>query len=204
LRLLLLRHGTTKAVKEQRFQGLLDYPLSAEGIEEAKLLAKRLVEEKIDNIYCSPLQRARQTALPIAESHCLPLLILKQLREFSWGIMEGRRREDIEREFPAMAQALKKRGMRRTTVPGREPYRYLRGRIRSALQEIIRKGTKQSTNVIVSHGLFLNAFLVEFLGLDFAQSWPFVFEPASLTVVEIDGLGRHRLRLFNDTCHLCK
>ncbi|NNE63513.1 MAG: histidine phosphatase family protein, partial [Gammaproteobacteria bacterium] len=61
MKLFLIRHGPTDWNVEKRIQGLMDRPLSSEGIETVR--ACRLSPELRDlRWYCSPLRRARQTA----------------------------------------------------------------------------------------------------------------------------------------------
>ncbi len=67
--LFLLRHGTSTGNEEAVRQGLLDYPLSAEGEAQIKTLAAhwqgcRMV---FDEIVTSPLSRARRSAEILAE-----------------------------------------------------------------------------------------------------------------------------------------
>ena len=55
MRLLIIRHGDP------------DYSidsLTEKGKREAELLSERLIHEKMDAIYCSPLGRAKATAEP--------------------------------------------------------------------------------------------------------------------------------------------
>ena len=97
LRLLLVRHGTTKANQEKRFLGRLDVPLSEQGEGEVKALAGRLSNEKISHVISSPLLRARQTASVIAAAHNLPVTIDERLVELDYGIWDGLTWEEMGR-----------------------------------------------------------------------------------------------------------
>ena len=61
-KLILVRHSETIFNKEKVFSGLLDVPLSAEGIEQAKNLGTILKDEMIDWVFVSSLIRAKETA----------------------------------------------------------------------------------------------------------------------------------------------
>ena len=87
--LLFIRHGETDWNRQQRFQGQIDVPLNANGLAQAQRLAKRLADERYDAFFTSDLQRARQTAQPLAEGWGLQPLDLPGLREQSFGIWEG-------------------------------------------------------------------------------------------------------------------
>ncbi|MCW8884824.1 MAG: histidine phosphatase family protein, partial [Motiliproteus sp.] len=61
IQVFVIRHGATAWNKEKRLQGKQDLPLSTEGIEQLK--GCQIPDQFIDlDWYCSPLQRARQTA----------------------------------------------------------------------------------------------------------------------------------------------
>ena len=57
-----VRHGQTIWNTQKRFQGLSDSPLTELGIEQAKLLGKKLKNVKFDKFYSSALKRANDTA----------------------------------------------------------------------------------------------------------------------------------------------
>ena len=71
--LLLIRHAETDFNRQLRFQGHLDAPLNANGLAQAARLAERLADEPIDLIVASDLQRALQTAEPLAARRRLAL-----------------------------------------------------------------------------------------------------------------------------------
>ena len=58
----LIRHGQTDLNKQHRVQGRNGLPLNAEGISQAKALAKKLTNIDFDEVYSSPQERAVQTA----------------------------------------------------------------------------------------------------------------------------------------------
>ena len=65
--LLLVRHGQSEGNAARRFGGHTATPLSTLGREQARLTAHALASESITAIYSSDLQRAVQTAAPLAE-----------------------------------------------------------------------------------------------------------------------------------------
>ena len=70
MKLITVRHGKTKANEMGLSQGHLNTEvanLNEEGITQAKKVAKRLKNEKIDIIYSSDLKRAKNTAKEIAK-----------------------------------------------------------------------------------------------------------------------------------------
>ena len=55
------RHGLTKGNVDNIIQGQTEGELVKEGFDQAKLLGKKLNEIKFNNIYCSDLNRTKQT-----------------------------------------------------------------------------------------------------------------------------------------------
>ena len=81
-RFIIIRHGLSVYNEARRFQGHLDIPLHAIGLEQADASAKYVLENyKIDRVYSSDLCRASRTAQPIADGLGLPLELDKRLRE---------------------------------------------------------------------------------------------------------------------------
>jgi probable phosphoglycerate mutase len=98
----LIRHGETFWNAEGRFQGQLDVPLSPKGMEQAVRVAERLGSSRLrfDGLYSSDLERARETARPIAQALKLELLLDERIREIDAGQLQGLLRPEIEERFP--------------------------------------------------------------------------------------------------------
>lgn len=84
------RHGQTDWNVAGRCQGLTDIELNETGIEQAKELADKLKEEKIDVIITSPLKRALRTAQIINENKNCPIIIDEGFIERNLGEYEGK------------------------------------------------------------------------------------------------------------------
>ena len=61
MKLLIVRHGETEENNKKILQGILPGRLTKLGEEQAKELGRKLRKYKIDKIYCSPIDRCRQT-----------------------------------------------------------------------------------------------------------------------------------------------
>ena len=102
--LILIRHGETDWNRELRFQGQVDVPLNATGLEQARRVALRLQTEAfgIDHLVCSDLLRTRQTAEPSAQAllpHlCVDAVADPGLREQHFGVVDGLRVQDVKTE----------------------------------------------------------------------------------------------------------
>jgi probable phosphoglycerate mutase len=86
----MVRHGrtpTTGKVLPGRAPGL---NLSADGIAEAERVAERIAAiAKVDAVYASPLERARQTAAPIGRALGKKVVIHNGLLECDFGAWTG-------------------------------------------------------------------------------------------------------------------
>ena len=72
----LIRHATNDYLKENKIAGWLPgVHLNAEGRKQSEQLAQRLAGKPIRAIYSSPLERARETAEPLAAALGLLLQI---------------------------------------------------------------------------------------------------------------------------------
>lgn len=195
LRLLLVRHGTTKANQEKRFLGRLDLPLSEQGEEEVKALATRLNNEKISHVISSPLLRARQTAAVIAAAHNLPVTIDERLVELDYGIWDGLTWEEVGRLDLAGREAWLQDGV--SYAPhGGETMSAVATRVSAALEEWRATINPEAGPVVaVFHGAALAAALCTLLQTPLRGLWPYRTATASLSEVQWFDIGPVLTRL---------
>jgi len=108
-RVLALRHGQTAWNAQSRLQGQIDAPLDATGLLQARALASALLDEGIDVIFSSDLQRARVTAQALGDQLSLPVQTDPGLRERHFGFLEGSTYGEIEQRWPEDARAWRQR-----------------------------------------------------------------------------------------------
>ena len=81
MKLILVRHGETDWNQAQRFQGQADTALNTTGRRQAAALVEALRQAAVDVILASDLQRAQETAHPIAAVlwpiQCAPLVMYR-------------------------------------------------------------------------------------------------------------------------------
>jgi probable phosphoglycerate mutase len=87
-----LRHGETEMNADRLVAGSIDTALTERGREQAAKAAAALAHEPITAIYSSPLQRACDTAAPVGERLRLPVIVIPELAERTWGVLEGQPR----------------------------------------------------------------------------------------------------------------
>jgi broad specificity phosphatase PhoE len=87
--LLLIRHGETDAVGKSIMGWQPGWRLNQKGREQVEKLNLRLANLPIRAIYTSPLERAIETAMPIASQHGISVQRLEDLGEMQFGQWEG-------------------------------------------------------------------------------------------------------------------
>lgn len=106
MKFILTRHTTTEWDLLGRIKGQTDIGLNDQGRIEAGLLAKTLFNLGINLIVSSDLKRASETAEIINATIQVPLKLEHDLRECSFGKIEGlTRQQAIEQYGPAITQS---------------------------------------------------------------------------------------------------
>ena len=152
MKLYMLRHGRTAWNDEGKLQGHTDIPLNEEGRQSAWKTGEDLKGISFSAAFCSPLQRARETAELILSGSKTAIQADERLIELSFGSAEGMFLADLAEEkrptFRLFAQP-------EEYVPpvGGESYASLLSRCHSFLEEVILPREKEWRHVlIVAHG----------------------------------------------------
>lgn len=200
MHLFLIRHGETDWNNERRIQGHTDTHLNARGLEQAERLAARLAsDEKIEILYSSPLSRARFTAEAIARKIGIEPIYDARLIEKHLGEYEGKSLAEIEMHDPEVGR-LWRESKDHFQLPGEETPADLQKRVTEFVAEITPQHHDARVG-LVSHGGTINMLVSTMMELDINRRWPFWFDNASISYLDLTG-PRPRLRLLNDTCHL--
>ncbi len=96
IRILLIRHGSNDLLGRVLYGRMPGIHLNEEGALQARNLAQALKNHyTLDAIVSSPLERAFETAQPIAEAHNKPLLIDEGITELDFGGWAGQSFDDL-------------------------------------------------------------------------------------------------------------
>jgi probable phosphoglycerate mutase len=94
----LIRHGHNDFVEKRKLAGRMpDVHLSAEGHRQAEALVQILSSVKFKAIYASPLERAVETATPLASDQGLEIIIREGLLEIDYGSWQGQSLKALHR-----------------------------------------------------------------------------------------------------------
>jgi len=177
---LLVRHGqtpTTGRVLPGRAPGL---HLSDDGRKQADAAARRIGRlERVAAIYSSPLERARETALPIARARGLALHIERGLLELDIGRWTGLRLDRASRKPEWQTVQRYPSGFR---FPDGESFTEMQARMTGALARIVERH-RGDTVVAVSHADPIKAALAHALGMHLDLFQRLAIAPGSITTI---------------------
>jgi len=192
---LLVRHGqtpTTGKVLPGRAAGL---HLADVGREQAQRAAARIAElPKVDAIYASPLERARETAAPIAAARNMKVRIDKGLLECDFGDWTGA-------ELAALMKKPEWQTVQRApstfTFPNGESFTAMQTRIVSAVDRI-RAAHPGGVVVCVSHADPIKALVAHAMGTHIDLFQRIVISTCSITAIAY-GTGAPVVLTVNST-----
>ncbi len=198
--LLLVRHGETEWNRNGRWQGHADVPLSDDGRDQARRLARRLKleVERIDHVYASDLGRAFETAEIVAADLGLPVHPLIELREIHIGSWSGLTSDEIRSQFP-LEWRLHETGDDFRRGGDGETMADFRSRVGRAAEELVRRHPGERL-LLVTHGGAIRALLYYVSQGSWSVDETRV-ENTSLTEVVFEG-GAARIVRTNDIAHL--
>jgi alpha-ribazole phosphatase len=186
-KMLLVRHGESEYNVARRFAGFVDIGLTEAGCRQAGRLRDRLAADKIDAVYASDLQRARRTAEIIIEGRPLPITACPELREISYGDVEGLEFAEIKTRYPDLAKQLSTSELD-LAFPGGETFTAFVDRV-VTFKERLTGHAASDTVLVVAHGGPLRALLCAMLGISQSCWWQLSIDNASLTVIETHSRG---------------
>ena len=188
-----MRHATHALLPHTLAGRLPGIPLSPEGIAQAKRLAARFAGHRIAAVISSPVQRAAETAAPLAATLGLPVEIDAAFEEIDFGEWTGARFDTLAHD-PAWHAWNRLRGFAGT--PAGETMQGAQSRALTALARCRARFLNQAI-VIVSHADIIKAILAPALGLPLDRLYRLTIDPASTSTlvifdedVRVDGVNR--------------
>ena len=131
----LARHGQTAYNHERRFQGHLPVPLDDTGREQAHALARDAARREWAALWCSPLERAFETARIVGAAIGLEPVPDERFAETDCGDWTGRSFAEMETEDPA-GFACFIRADPAWAFPGGESYAQQGERVQAGLADV--------------------------------------------------------------------
>lgn len=199
--LLLVRHGEQQFRDNIPLGEALDAPLSDLGWRQARAVGERLKDARLGAVYCSPLQRAHNTAIEIARHHGLEPRIDARLSEIDlWknapqdkGLLDLYTRDELVAVYREVAAT-----RRHSAYPYCEDADAFRDRVVSAIDAIVEANVGHRV-VVACHGGVINAYLAHLLRS--AYDHLVSVHHTSITVVRAADTRRELLTI-NDYAHV--
>lgn len=178
---LLIRHAHVDEVGNSLAGRRDGVHLSELGKQEARILAERLADVPIHGIYSSPLERALETATPLAQRLSLRIEPAEELIEFDFGDWTGLTFQDLDddprwRQFNTFRSG--------TRVPGGETMLEVQARAITFLQHMY-KTCPDQTLLLVSHCDVIRAILCHYLGMPLDLFLRITIDPAALSMLRL-------------------
>jgi probable phosphomutase (TIGR03848 family) len=194
--LLLIRHGENEYVKKGRLAGRLPgVHLNATGRSQAQSVADRLAKAPIKAIYSSPLERALETAEPLARCLGLETIPRAGFLETDYGEWEGQTLKSLRRlklwrtvqSAPSLAR-----------FPGGESFAECQRRVCQEIEWICSQHEAKDLVACIFHADPIKLAVAFYLGLPLDQFQRLSSSPASITTLIIGEASSHLANLNVD------
>ncbi|WP_457746873.1 histidine phosphatase family protein [Sulfurimonas sp.] len=172
MKLTIVRHGEVEEAYIGKYNGHNNISLSENGKVQAQELARKFKNESFDVVYCSDLQRAKETLSPF--ENIGQVIYTQKLREKSWGRHEGLSFDEIveleEKQYENFQQWI-------DSLDG-EKQEYFLQRVKVFFQESILPH-KNKDILLITHAGVIRAFISLVENLSFEESFKYKLPYAS-------------------------
>jgi probable phosphoglycerate mutase len=192
--ILLIRHGENDYVKKHRLAGRLPgVHLNKKGQEQARLLAEKLAGAPIKAVYSSPLERALETAAPLAQALGLEVIPRPGLIETDFGEWQG---ESLKKLNRLKIWRVVQNRPSLVRFPGGETFAELQMRYIRELESIYSQYEAKDMVACVSHADPIRLAVAYYIGLPLDMFQRLTVLPGSISVLWI-AEGNSQLMALN-------
>lgn len=192
---LLVRHGETSVVGRLLTGRKPGVHLNAQGWQQAEQLAERLRDISIQALCTSPLERAQETAQPLALKRSLSVRIVSEINELDYGDWQGCSLEELVPD-PYWVKYNQYRG--RYRIPGGESLAEVQLRMGQGIERLRAEYQGEGAIILISHGDPIKALLAHILGIPLDFIARFEVYPGSVSIIEV-GEYAPRVLCLNST-----
>lgn len=176
--------------------GSSDLPLNNTGKSQAQTVAHFMCSYPLDAIVSSPLLRARETADEIASRYPhIPRSELPELRERSFGVLEGLTYEEANTRYPQITLGTMWQ-YPEFRPEGGESILDVRVRAEKAADIIVSSHRGKSV-AVVTHGAFIRNFVSVLLNIPLEHANEYRFYNTSLSIIEYSDMHGGQAHLLN-------
>ncbi|MFH1303545.1 MAG: histidine phosphatase family protein [Planctomycetota bacterium] len=201
--LLLIRHGATPPNEQRPYilQGCgINPSLSESGQKQARALSDFLARNSVlQHVYCSPMIRARETALAVCEPFGLIPQEIAEIHECDVGRWEGKSWDIIMQESPEAYRAFMDEPSQ-NRYEGGESYSDVLNRSEPAIQNVLERHPGE-TIAIVAHNVVNRVYLAKLMGLEIGRAKEITQTNTGINIIR-HKQGETRLVTMNAIFHL--
>ncbi|MDX1379008.1 MAG: histidine phosphatase family protein [Anaerolineales bacterium] len=191
--LLLIRHGENDFTKTNKLAGRLPkVHLNEQGQKQAQALGEALKGVPIKAVYSSPLERAMETAKPIAKSVGVKIKKEKGLLETDVGDWQGR---SLKRLYLYKHWKVVQHAPSRAQFPNGESFYECQTRVVGAIDSILSKHKQKDIIACVFHADPIKLAVAHYLGLPLDQFQRLGCDTGSVSVLALNKMGAHLMKL---------
>lgn len=157
----LIRHGESTSDIKQKYDGDYNDHLTQQGEQEAEIIAKKILDNKIEVIFSSPKIRATETSKLISDKLGCSISIIKDLSEQDiYGAFLELGKNQPEEEYRRLGEIMVNRN---TVVEGAETYKHFKERVVNTFNKIA--SSNYHTIAIITHGGIIRCVFRDLLNL---------------------------------------
>lgn len=197
--LLLVRHGVSEHNTSDVISGGTSNPnLSQAGVKQVEEVSKIIDNNKIDQVYASPLIRAKRTAQILTDFQ-KDIITDGRLKEMDFGSWEGQHAEELKVKCPDAFDDLGTINSKYTKyAKNGETFEQVADRVEEFLAEI-QPYSNDKTIMVVCHGFVIRSLIARWFKLKIED----VMTVRNVSFTELhfekDDIERPRLMTFNRT-----
>lgn len=197
--LLLIRHGENNMVGKRLAGRLPNVHLNDKGKQQAQKLAEVLCKAPLKALYSSPLERAVETAEPLAQMLELPILPAPGLIELGYGEWQGKTLKQLGRLKLWKVVQNKPSEMR---FPNGESFVEVLERAVAEVERIAAAHEEKDMVACFSHGDIIRLVVSHYLGVPLDLFQRVAANPASISVIHLNKKGQPMVVHVNQVLEL--
>jgi probable phosphoglycerate mutase len=181
LTIILIRHGDNDLVKTRLVGRLPGVHLNEHGRKQAIQVAEALADISISAIYSSPMERALETAAPLANSKGLQVEIRNGLNEVDYGTWQGKTYKQL-RHTKYWQQVQQKPAL--IQFPGGESIVDAQKRVCKELDNIRMSCKPDDVVACITHGDAIRLAALHYLGAPLDSLHRINIDLTSMTIIQ--------------------
>lgn len=160
LKIYLFRHGESFFNRAKEFTGWKDSRLTEEGRKNARKVARKLRDKRIEVAFQTRLARSRETMKEVLKYHpeCKQIITDDRMIERSYGRLQGKKHSTIIKKYGREQFEIWHRSYK-VAPPGGESIKTVEKRVLSFIKDLVKKMKKEKVDVAISaHGNSMRPF----------------------------------------------